>query len=299
VDARELLGTVEHFWRSAMLNAGRLTLSLGALRMTQPRRALTMSKLADESALRELSAAPGLLLWPEFAEDPDDLFSRSWDIADAVSTLASETPMALVSPDHNLPNRKEEYIPLKLTDLEDASRSLSCEHFANYGADHELTYFRGTRNLPSAVLPLVQKLEALDRVREEVFEGRARLGRRMDRPFEWRLTMNRYVARDGSLTRPGFPWHRDIEANGASTMILGLGTTGRLQFAEDPEGGDLRIARKLDGLRYNADYEPCVDLTLASGDLLALTGSSRWEMIHRVAAEGNGDARMSLVFGCW
>ena len=82
-------------------------------------------------------------------------------------------------------------------------------------------------------------------------------------------------------------------------MILGLGSTGRLQFAEDPAAGDLRISRTLDGLRYDADYEPCLDLTLASGDLLVLTGKSRWEMIHRVVGEGHGDARASLVLGCW
>ena len=120
----------------------------------------------------------------------------------------------------------------------------------------------------------------------------------MDAPFQWRLTLNRYVACD-THARPGFPWHRDIEANGASTMILGLGSSGRLQFAEDPEGGDLRLARTLDGLRYGSEYQPCVDLKLESGDLLALTGRSRWEMIHRVAGEGHADARMSLVFGCW
>ena len=86
-------------------------------------------------------------------------------------------------------------------------------------------------------------------------------------------------------------------------MILGLGSTGRLQFAEDPAAGDLRLATKgsggLDGLRYDREYEPSVDLTLRSGDLLVLTGRSRWEMVHRVVGEGHGDARASLVLGCW
>ena len=124
----------------------------------------------------------------------------------------------------------------------------------------------------------------------------------MDAPLEWRLTLNRYVVADAQqsepTTRPGFPWHRDIEANGASTMILGLGSSGRLQFAEDSDAGDLRLTRNLDGLRYDAEYEPSVDLTLEAGDLLVLSGKARWSMLHRVVGERLGDARVSLVFGC-
>ena len=60
-------------------------------------------------------------------------------------------------------------------------------------------------------------------------------------------------------------------------MILGLGSSGRLQFAEDPAAGDLRSALD-DGLKYDGDYEPSVDVTLESGDLLVLTGRSRWQL---------------------
>ena len=77
-----------------------------------------------------------------------------------------------------------------------------------------------------------------------------------------------------------------------------LGSSGRLQFAEDPAAGDLRSALD-DGLKYDGEYEPSVDVTLESGDLLVLTGRSRWQMLHRVVGEGLGDARASLVFGCW
>ena len=262
--------------------------------------------------IQELTAAPGLLLWNHFAEDPDMLFTKAWGIASAVSALAKSSKAAFVSPDHNLPNRKEEYVSVALPD-EESDHVLRCEHFPNYGDGHQLTYFRGTRNLPSAVLPLVDQLEALPAIREEVRIGRERLGRRADAPFEWRLTLNRYLAGTQN-ERVGFPWHRDIEANGASTMILGLGTSGRLQFAESPEDRP-----KLDGLCYEvAPIEPCVDLTLPPGDLLALTGKARWEMIHRVVGgehfgNGGGDAaaagggggafgkkaRLSIVLGCW
>jgi hypothetical protein len=267
------------------------------------RRGLNMAAPSARRALAtapsEVLAAPGLLLWRGFVNDPDNFFDRAWSLADQASSHAAASPERRVSPDHNLPNQKEEYISLELPDEDDPTRVLKCEHFASYGDGHELTYFRGTRNLPSPVLPLVEKLEALPAVHNEVLTGRERLGRRMDAKLEWRLTLNRYVAQDLSQARPGFPWHRDIEANGASTMILGLGSSGRLQFAEDSSAGDLRVTRNLDGLRYDAEYEPSVDLQLESGDLLVLTGKSRWEMIHRVVGEGVGGARASLVFGCW
>ena len=87
-------------------------------------------------------------------------------------------------------------------------------------------------------------------------------------------------------------------------MIVGLGTAGRIQFAENTEG-------ELDGMKYDAgeEPEPCVDVTLAPGDLLVLTGKARWDMIHRVvgedeaaaaaAGDAEGRARMEIVLGCW
>jgi len=248
----------------------------------------------------ELVAAPGLLLWRGFVQDPDHLMAVAWRLGDEAAGAAVSAG-TFVSPDHNLPNRREQYVSLTLNDTNDL-RELKCEHFSTYGEGHELTYFRGTHNLPSPIIPLVERLEALPAIRDEVYGGRARLKRSLQTAFQWRLTLNRYMAQDPSLPRPGFPWHRDIEANGASTMILGLGTCGRLQFAEDPAAGDLRTSRNLDGLRYDAEYEPCVDLTLAPGDLLVLSGKSRWEMIHRVAPEMSTkpeSGRASLVFGCW
>ena len=281
-----------HVLRAPLMQSSMLTAQHGPLR-------LATSMCAASQDAFTFAAAPGLLVWRNFAEDPVSLFPRAWKLADAVSELAGASPQSSVSPQHNLRNQREEYVSVVLPD---AGRSLNCEHFKSYGEGHELTYFRGNRNLPSLVLPVVEWLEALPAVQREVFEGRSQRGRRTDRPLEWRLTLNRYQVRDIEAPRAGFPWHRDIEANGASTMIVGLGTAGRIQFAENTEG-------ELDGMKYDAgeEPEPCVDVTLAPGDLLVLTGKARWGMIHRVvgedeaaaAGDAEGRARMEIVLGCW
>ena len=111
------------------------------------------------------------------------------------------------------------------------------------------------------------------------------------------MTLNRYPVRPstGHIKRAGFPWHRDLQSNGASTMILGLNAPGRLQFAENPV-----VGAAVDGMAYDdKDVNPIVDLTLPSGDLLVLTGKARWDMLHRVVAEESKVARISLVLGCW
>lgn len=281
-----------HVLRAPLMRSSMLMAQHGPLRLA--------TCAASQDAFT-FAAAPGLLVWRSFVEDPVALFPRAWKLADAVSELAAASPQSSVSPQHNLRNQREEYVSVVLPD---AGRSLNCEHFKSYGEGHELTYFRGNRNLPSLVLPVVEWLEALPAVQREVFEGRSQRGRKTDRPLEWRLTLNRYQVRDIEARRAGFPWHRDIEANGASTMIVGLGTAGRIQFAENTEG-------ELDGMKYDAgeEPEPCVDVTLAPGDLLVLTGKARWDMIHRVvgedeaaaaaAGDAEGRARMEIVLGCW
>ena len=42
---------------------------------------------------KELEKAPGLLLWRGFVEDPDEFFSQTWSIADAVSEGTSSAKM--------------------------------------------------------------------------------------------------------------------------------------------------------------------------------------------------------------
>lgn len=126
---------------------------------------------------------------------------------------------------------------------------------------------------------------------------------RPDDGYKWRLTLNHYPpAPETSQTRRGFPWHRDLFANGASTMILNLGAPGALEFGEEPPS-----ETPVDGLLYSSDHSvtaqdsvrPLERITLTDGDLLVLTGRARWEYLHRVVPSTGGGERASLVYGVW
>jgi len=208
-----------------------------------------------------------------------------------------------------------------------ASRSpavLKCEHFRHYGEDgHRLTYFRGNQNIPRLGLPEdhLVRLGDVDCVKQELQASRAAM-----RAFsssssstgptqvKWRMTLNHYLSTEGSEAskrRAGFPWHRDIEANGASTMILALGSPARLEFGEVSALVD--AGTMPDGL-YGASDSHDDDLSwqgsavkvlksvsVPPGALLILTGAARWKLLHRVArGEGlQAGERLSLVYGCW
>lgn len=211
-------------------------------------------------------------------------------------------------------NSQEKFKSLTLR-LEDG-RSAVCEHFSDYatggaggGGGHRLTYFRTV--VPSPGVPdLVERLAALSAVQAEVATSRRRVGRprqpRPDERYKWRLTLNHYKsAAAPSDARLGFPWHRDLVANGASTMVLNLGATGALEFGAEPPTAP--SGKPLDGMLYSSDHRvtaqdsvrPLERVTLTDGDLLVLTGRARWEYLHRVLPSAGGAERVSLVFGVW
>ena len=181
--------------------------------------------------------------------------------------------------------------------------ALPCEHFDSYADGHALTYFRGA--LP-AFGGLVGRLSALPAVRSEVARSRAEHGKPAADDFKWRLTLNHYPTGAEQPRRVGFPWHRDLIANGAATMILNLGGPGMLEFGEEP--GQEQPA---DGLLYPSDRAhvgsapvvPMEEVRLTDGDLLVLTGEARWRYLHRVLPSHIDDAsrceRVSLVWGVW
>ena len=206
----------------------------------------------------------------------------------------------VISGTHNV-NSLEKFKRVSLT-LEDG-RTSNCEHFGEYGDGHRLTYFRGI--LPSTGVPrLLERIAAIGELQEEVASSRQRHEKTADAPWKWRLTLNHYPPASGLTERKGFPWHRDLIANGAATMILNLGAPGGLEFGEEP---NTESETPVDGMLYSSDHtvapgasvEALESITLNDGDLLLLTGRARWEYVHRVLPSAGGGERATLVYGVW
>lgn len=242
----------------------------------------------------------GLQLYRCFATPHERrlLFEQASALSQRASRVALETPgPARTSAAHNV-NSEERFRSLTLPLNEGATAT--CEHFAAYGDGHELTYFRS--RIPTLGLPdLRSRLEALPAVEDEIRASRAREGRPCLDALRWKLTLNRYPVRSASQRRPiGFPWHRDLKANGACTMILNLGAPGALEFGAEPGGA------RVDGIKYSdhgvapGEEVPVLRrVTLLDGDLLLLAGPARWEALHRVVPVEHETERISLVYGAW
>ena len=172
------------------------------------------------------------------------LFERASVLSQRANRLALQSPgPSTASIAHNV-NSEERFKSISLPlDEEEAGRTSTCEHFASYADGHELTYFRS--RIPELGVPdLLSRFAALPAVSEEVERSRARY-ERPDGRFRWKLTLNRYPRSVGSAPPIGFPWHRDLVANGACTMILNLGAPGFLEFGEEPptESGGSHLLR--------------------------------------------------------
>ena len=177
--------------------------------------------------------------------------------AQATAASRAAPGAAITSAAHNV-NSQERFRSLELP--LDEGGSAQCEHFESYADGHSLTYFRGrlpmlgAHNLPG-------RLASLPSVRGELARSRRRLGRPHPAAPRWKLTLNRYpslhrpaaTGRSGEAggsagvpgERVGFPWHRDLEANGAASLILSLGGRGELELGTEPE-----LESRSDGIRY-------------------------------------------------
>ena len=184
-------------------------------------------------------------------------------------------PGSIKSHAHNLPG-DEYYFPLKLQ-TEPASEVLSSAYFPKYGDEgHELIYFsKGSlRSLPHFAQEFIQdRISSLKSITPFIaVEGK------------WRLTLNRYTPSNGlacqPATRPGFPYHKDLPANGDITFILTLLETGEMELV--PEADPQR---------------PPTLIKLKPGSLLLLSDDSRWRWLHRICPSQAGVGRMSVVFG--
>ena len=99
--------------------------------------------------------------------------------------------------------------------------------------------------------------------------------------------MNRYTPQSAQqeiasspATRPGFPYHKDLPANGDVTMILTLQARG-----------DLELVPETDPHRSPSQ------VLLHPGSLLVLSGEARWRWLHRLRPVPDEKQRMSVVFG--
>lgn len=264
-------------------------------------------------------AIPGLVLLRNFVTKTEQkaVTDEVRNLALAVDAAASGSRLLpMRSPAHNL-DSLEEFVRVKMslqgdcTFQDDASApssknaNISCEHFSKYGDGHQLTYFRGNANIPRLGLgrDWLGRLGSLPWVAQELAEQRDQRGKEAGAPVKWRMTLNHYLPHEAdspsqTVERVGFPWHRDLDANGAASMILALGSAGKLEFgrASEPAQSDGLLAS-----HEQQSVEPLAEVTVHPGSLLVLTGAARWQLIHRVVPEGGAEVpeRLSLVFGCW
>ena len=179
-------------------------------------------------------------------------------------------PEFVTSQAHNL-TTQEQFVRLRVPEED---QRLRCEFFPEYGSKgHALAYFRGTRHLPGFVHPHVTRL--LHAALQEAGVAEAQ------QAPQWRLTVNTY-SRAGD-TVSGFPFHVDIPANGAVTSILNVHHLARFEIVQ-------------------RDGDTPVQVELGVGDILVLSGPSRYDWKHRVlpmqsAGEDGTIARVSLVLG--
>ncbi len=226
---------------------------------------------------------PGLLVYPQYfpREQCELLVRESLELHARIEEATEEAgnvekahipqPGFVRSAKHNLAS-EEFYTRVALT--EPNQGNMNCEYFPKYGEDgHALCYFRGNGNLPEFVREGL--LAPIQSTMEEA--GLARAGEEL----MWKLTMNFYKSVGGTVA--GFPFHVDIPANGVVTMILNIQREALFQIAKE---------------------ETVTDILLPVGNLLVLSGESRYEWKHRVLPMASGNLatsseveRVSLVLG--
>lgn len=276
----------------------------------------------------------GLYIVPKFLSPAEhrNLFSAAVACSNECSRLArnADTPPR-ISLAHNS-NVRSEYHSVTFRN-HTSERGCGCETFLNYGGSvgHTLSYFRN--KLPSQLLPdeSLNHLELFPPISKELVRSRNARGRnqtfgaRMDGNIEedqptnikWKLTLNHYEQTKDTAQRPGFAWHRDLESNGACSLILTLGTAATIDFAREdysvPVGStrnsDTFIADRLksnletetNGSARREERNIVSSMELHPGSLAILTGPARWDFLHRVRPDPRKDAkeRVSIVYGCW
>lgn len=228
------------------------------------------------------SPPPGLFLFRGAlsAEACETLVKKSVALYHELTALCEGLPLEsaqipqpdfVTSQEHNL-TTEERFV--RLRPRRSDTETMRCEFFPEYGSKgHALAYFRGNRHIPDFIEHHVT----------DVLRGHLADVGLLDegQEPEWRLTMNVYHRFEDTIS--GFPFHVDIHANGIVTTILNVQHRARFEIVRH-------------------DGEEPLQRDLEDGDMLVLSGESRYEWKHRVLpmrsqGEDGEIARISLVLG--
>ncbi len=246
---------------------------------------LNIRKFCSSVKFNEPERPPGLRFIPKFLDNQaqEQLLSQSLLLHKQIEQIAKNTPgtqaRTYLSKQHNL-KTDEQY---HLVTLETNNQMLALQHFFKYGEEgHTLTYFMGTQNIPQFIKDeLITPMEQIEVVKELKAE------KKENKPLDWNLTLNTYKPPlQMPYQMPGFDFHKDIPSNGDITAIFTL-------LSE----ADVEMKPTMESLVAYRE-------TLIPGSLFLLSGSSRWDWLHRVQPKGipviDSEAirRVSLVLGC-
>ncbi|CAJ1335319.1 unnamed protein product [Effrenium voratum] len=237
-----------------------------------------------EAGFREAGVS-GLHLNNDFLTEAEELdicreVTRVFSLARSASALIAKP---VRSQSHNLPF-DEHFKRVNVPAMQACDQMLACEYFDKYGDQgHELIYF--SRGPLDSVPNFVQSL-VVDRIRDilallPATSEKGKLVHPSPDAFrdKWRLTLNHY-SNSGAADRPGFPFHKDIRANGDVTMILTLGSSATMELAQETE-----------------PHVPTVSVKLHPRSLLLLSNEARWRRVHCVLPVASPAERSSLVLG--
>jgi hypothetical protein len=212
---------------------------------------------------------PGLLVTERgFSKaELEDMVSLSFDVR--YSLLRSIESGAVQSKAVKPITGKEGYSSVPVDPSVTKQPGIAADVFFNYGdRDHLLVYFTDAMRFPRMFDSLVEKVATLRDIDPIALHHR--------------LTVNYYlqhIIAGGKVERPGFEYHTDLWANGDSTHII-ASEAGEMQLIKAPE--------RVNGIpdpatlqKWIQEQEP-VSLLVNPGDLVSLTGESRFDWLHRV-----------------
>ena len=245
-----------------------------------------------------------------------EVCSWSIELDEEITKLASdlhttERATTYLSKQHNLKSN-ESFKRMTLASF-DPSNALQCQHFEQYGEDgHKLTYFIGTKNIPSFIQHgIINLLETLPEVAKLKSDKHGKTG---SGKLDWNFTFNVY--RNAPHTPgvvPGFPFHTDIPSNGEITFIYPILSSATLEMKRELPELLLQQRNQQEPHAHSSsdtDEIHTYSTELPAAALLMLSGESRWDWQHRILPQGVPteveDApptegkiwRISLVLGC-